>query len=116
MEVHAVGLQIYDCKADPAGKKTWQFREPIATLMREDKTIGRHYAGPTWEIEGSVIVGKVSARAPGKNKDDILWLKLDVTDRRGNGPLKDVTTIQRNTEGGAAEEEACDDDGALWKP
>lgn len=111
LEVHAIGSQIYECKADASGKLSWQFREPIATLLRDDKTIGRHYAGPTWEIEGSVVVGKVAARAPAKDSDDIPWLKLDVTERRGDGPLKDVTTIQRiNTDGGVAEG-GCEDAG-----
>ena len=104
LEVHAIGSQIYECKADSNGKLGWQFREPIATLLRDGKTIGRHYAGPTWEIDGSIVVGKVAARVPTKDNDDIPWLKLDVTDRRGDGPLKDVTTIQRiNTDGGTAD-------------
>lgn len=111
LEVHAVGAQIYECKADSNGKRVWQFREPIATLLREGKTIGRHYAGPTWEIGGSIVVGKVVARASSKDDDDIPWLKLDVTDRRGEGPLKDVTTIQRiNTGSGTAEGE-CEEAG-----
>ena len=38
-------------------------------------------------------------------------MKLDVADRRGDGPLKDVTTIQRiNTDGGTAAGE-CGDAG-----
>jgi hypothetical protein len=111
LEVHAIGAQIYECKADPNGKLSWQFREPIATLIRDGKTIGRHYAGPSWEIEGSVVVGKVVARTPGKDDDDIPWLKLEVTEKRGDGPLKDVTTIQRiNTDGGTAEKE-CKESG-----
>lgn len=104
-QVHAEGAQIYECKADAAGKLTWQFREPIAALFRDGKTVGRHYAGPTWEdVDGSAIVGKVIGRAPGASSEDIPLLKLEVTDRRGTGALTEVTAIQRvNTDGGVAE-------------
>jgi len=113
LQVHAEGAQIYECKADSSGKLTWQFREPIASLFNEAKTIGRHYAGPTWEIEGGAIVAKVAGRAPGTSSKDIPWLKLDVTEHRGAGPLKDVTTVQRmNTKGGNTEG-ACQKAGEL---
>jgi hypothetical protein len=101
LQVHAEGAQVYECKADSGGRLNWQFREPIATLVAEGKTIGRHYAGPSWEIGASAVVGKVVGRAPGATSKDILWLKLNVAEQRGGGPLKDVTTIQRiNTKGG----------------
>jgi Protein of unknown function (DUF3455) len=100
-ETHAVGAQIYECKADAAGRSTWQFREPIAALIRAGTTAGRHYAGPTWEIDGGAVVGKVAARAPGATPKDIPWLKLDISERRGDGPLNAATIVQRvNTEGG----------------
>src|SRR5438270_6279500 len=63
LQVHAEGAQIYECKADSSGKLTWQFREPVASLFSDGKTAGRHYAGPTWEIEGSAVVGKAAGRA-----------------------------------------------------
>jgi hypothetical protein len=102
---HAEGAQVYECKADTAGKLVWQFREPIATLFDDGKTVGRHYAGPNWELaDGSALVGKVAGRAPGANPNDIPLLKLAVTAQRGNGHLTGVTTIQRlNTKGGAAD-------------
>jgi hypothetical protein len=43
---HAEGAQVYDCKPDASGKLAWQLREPIATLLRDGVTMGRHYAGP----------------------------------------------------------------------
>jgi len=103
--LHAHGAQVYECKADAAGKLAWQFREPIATLFEDGKTVGRHYAGPNWELaDGSAIMGKVVARAPGATDKDIPLLKLEVTSRRGTGRLAEVTTIQRiNTKGGVAE-------------
>src|SRR5712671_2888207 len=64
--IHAQGAQLYECKADASGKPTWEFREPIATLLAGGMTVGRHYAGPTWELaDGSAISGKVIGRAPG---------------------------------------------------
>lgn len=111
---HAGGAQIYECKAGSDGKLSWTFREPIATLLLDGKTVGRHYAGPTWEsVDGSAVTGKSAASAPGKTKNDIPWLKLDVVTRRGSGALADVTTVQRiNTEGGAAQG-PCDRAGAF---
>jgi hypothetical protein len=113
-QVHAQGAQIYECKADAAGKLAWQFREPIASLFRDGKTVGRHYAGPNWEdADGSAIVAKVAGRAPGATPKDIPLLKLEVTDRRGSGALTPVSAVQRiNTRGGAAEG-ACDKAGDL---
>jgi hypothetical protein len=92
----------------------WVFREPIATLLADGKTIGRHYAGPNWEhSDGSAVVGKVAASAPGAMPDDIPWLRLEVISRRGNGILSGVTTVQRiNTKGGKLDG-ACDKAGAL---
>ncbi len=109
----AEGAQVYECKADAGGRLTWQFREPIATLLLDGKTVGRNYAGPSWEHgDGSVLVGRVVGRAPGAGPRDIPWLKLEVTEHRGSGFLSSVTTIQRiNTQGGAAEG-ACDTAGA----
>ena len=46
-EAHAEGAQIYQCKADAGGNVIWQFREPIASLFEGEKTVGRHYGGPT---------------------------------------------------------------------
>jgi Protein of unknown function (DUF3455) len=113
LTVHAEGAQIYDCKAGEGGKLAWQFREPIATLIENGKTVGRHYVGPTWEhMDGSRIVGKPVARANGATPKDIPWLKLEAVDARGAGALTGVTVIQRiNTQGGQIEG-TCDRAGA----
>src|ERR1700680_4686978 len=102
LTVHAEGAQIYECKAGSAGKLAWAFREPIATLLADGKTVGRHYAGPNWEYsDGSAVVGKAVGNAPGATANDIPWLKLEVASRRGSGVLTAVTTVQRiNTQGG----------------
>jgi hypothetical protein len=105
LTVHAEGAQVYECKADAGGKLTWQFRKPIATLMADGKTVGRHYAGPTWEhVDGSRVQGKPAGRAPGATAADIPWLKLDAVEPHGPGVLAGVATIQRiNTKGGQFE-------------
>ena len=86
--LHAEGAQVYECKTESGGKLVWQFREPIATLLLDGKTVGRHYAGPTWEHgDGSAVVGKPVGRAPAATPQDIPWLRLEVTERRGSGAL-----------------------------
>jgi hypothetical protein len=114
LTVHAEGAQVYECKAGADGKLGWVFREPIATLLADGKTLGRHYAGPNWEhSDGSAVVGKVVGNAPGAGPNDISWLKLDVASRRGSGVLTPVTTVQRiNTQGGKLEG-TCDKAGAF---
>jgi uncharacterized protein DUF3455 len=112
--IHAEGAQIYECKADSGGKLTWQFREPIAALMIDGKTVGRHFAGPSWELaDGSAVTGKVAGRASGASAKDIPLLKLGVTSQRGAGQLTGASSIQRiNTKGGTAEG-ACEQGGAF---
>jgi hypothetical protein len=113
LSVHAEGAQIYECKAGLEGKLAWAFREPIATLMADGKTIGRHYAGPNWEhVDGSAVLGKASGNAPGATPSDIPWLKLEVISRRGSGTLSGVTTVQRINTAGGILEGPCDKAGA----
>jgi hypothetical protein len=114
LSVHAEGAQVYECRAGADGKLGWAFREPIATLLADGKTVGRHYAGPNWEhSDGSAVVGKVVGNAPGTTPNDIPWLKLDVATHRGSGVLTPVTTVQRiNTKGGKLAG-ACDTAGSF---
>ena len=108
--LHAAGAQLYECKLNSsnkpeAGALTWQFREPIATLMLDGKSVGRHYAGPTWDYyDGSGVKGKTTASTPGATPNDIPWLKIEIVDHRNSGILSNVTTIRRiNTRGGLAQ-------------
>jgi hypothetical protein len=112
--LHAEGAQVYECKPNQAGQLVWQFREPIATLLDGTRTIGRHYAGPQWELaDGSALEARVSGRAAGATPLDIPLLKLEVAASRGAGLLAGVTTIQRiNTRGGTADG-ACPAAGAM---
>jgi Protein of unknown function (DUF3455) len=115
LSLHAEGAQVYECKAGADGKLAWAFREPIATLMEDGKTVGRHYAGPSWEYsDGSAVVGKMAGSAPGATPNDIAWLKLDVASRRGSGVLTPVTTVQRINTAGGKLDGACDKAGT-WR-
>lgn len=112
--LHAEGAQVYECKAGADGKLAWTFREPIATLFLDGKTVGRHYAGPNWEhIDGSAVIGKVAGDAPGTTTKDIPWLKLAVTAHRGHGVLSGVTTVQRVNTSGGVMTGGCDKAGAF---
>jgi len=114
LTVHAEGAQVYECKAGGDGKLGWAVREPVATLLADGKTVGRHYAGPNWEhSDGSAVVGKAAGNAPGAAPNDIPWLKLSVVSSRGSGTLTGVTTVQRiNTQGGKLDG-ACDKAGSF---
>jgi Protein of unknown function (DUF3455) len=112
--LQAEGAQVYECKAGADGKFAWAFREPIATLLLDGKTVGRHYAGPNWEhMDGSAVVGKVAGNAPGKTPNDIPWLKLEVTAQRGSGTLTGMTTVQRINTHGGVHTGACDKAGTF---
>lgn len=109
-----VGAQIYECKAGADGKLAWVFREPIAALFQNGKTVGRHYAGPTWEdVDGSAVVGKASGNAPGATPNDVPWLKLDVVSHRGSGILANVGVVQRLDTKGGVFSGSCDKAGDL---
>jgi hypothetical protein len=112
--LHAEGAQVYECKADAQGRLVWTFREPVATLIRDGRTVGRHYAGPHWELDtGDLVAGRVTGRAPGATPADIPLLRLEVTTRRGGGPVGTATTIQRLATQGGALEGPCERAGAF---
>jgi hypothetical protein len=112
--VHAAGAQIYECKAEASGATNWVFREPIATLVQDGRTIGHHYVGPTWELtDGDMVQGRQSAAAPGAGPGDVALLKLDVAQHHGGGVLKDAKLVLRlNTRGGVLKGE-CPKAGEL---
>jgi hypothetical protein len=101
---HAEGAQLYQCSLDADRKLEWRFREPIASLIFDGTTVGRHYAGPTWEHkDGSMVKAKVVGTTPAATPDDIPWLRLEVVSQLGDGALYGVTRVQRiNTRGGTA--------------
>ncbi len=111
---HAEGVQVYECTLGSDAKLTWQVREPIATLIFDGSTVGRHYAGPYWEhMDGSVVRARAVGSTPAKTLDDLPWLKLDVVSQRGKGVLSGVTMVQRvNTQGGVVQG-TCDEPGSF---
>jgi hypothetical protein len=112
--LHAEGAQIYECKAGADGKLAWVFREPIATLILDGKTVGRHYAGPNWDhVDGSGVTGRVVANAAGRTVNDVAWLKLEATGHRGDGIFASVTTIERTNTAGGVMSGMCDQAGVL---
>jgi Protein of unknown function (DUF3455) len=102
LKVIGRGSQNYVC--DQATAK-WTFRDPTATLNRHGRTIGVHYAGPTWELFDASRVtarGIVTVPAPNPTKD-IPWLLLQSTGNAGSGVLSTADYIQRlHTRGGVA--------------
>jgi len=109
-EAHAKGFQVYTCKND-GGKYAWTLKGPDAELFdKKGKTVGRHFAGPTWEwSDKSQVTGKMVAGAPSPDADSVAWLLLAATGHSGEGVLSKVTNIQRlNTKGGKAPAGGCD--------
>jgi Protein of unknown function (DUF3455) len=112
--LHAEGAQIYECKPDSSKPPalTWQFREPIATLIVGGQSIGRHYVGPSWDlVDGGGVRGRVVTSIPAPAGNDIPWLELEVVDHHNKGILSDAVTVLRiNTKGGLAQG-SCESDG-----
>jgi len=109
-EAHAKGFQVYSCKND-GNAYVWTLKGPDAELFdKEDKKVGRHFAGPTWEwSDHSQVTGKMMTSAPSPNADSIPWLLLAAIGHSGEGVLAHVTNIQRlNTKGGKAPAGGCD--------
>jgi hypothetical protein len=78
------------------------------------RTVGRHYAGPTWEhADGSSVTAKVVGTAPGATAADIPWLKLEVAERRGSGALAGADVVQRINAAGGVLHGACERAGSL---
>lgn len=102
LEVHGVGAQIYECKPAADGQGIWTFREPIASLFKDGRSMGRHYAGPSWELtDGGAITGRLAVSLPAASPNDVPLLKLDVVAHRGGGALTNATLVLRlDTHGG----------------
>ena len=108
----AQGVQVYACKpkADDASAFAWTFVAPEATLAEGGATVGRHYAGPTWESSSdrSSVRGTARQRQDG-GAGNIPWLLLAATPAETPGRFAGVTSVQRvATKGGVEPTEACD--------
>lgn len=107
---HAIGTQIYECKAGEQGKMGWVFVAPEAELFNaRNEKVGTHGAGPHWTaLDGSKTIGTVKARSNGQRAADIPWLLLAAKSAGTPGKMANVTSVQRiNTEGGNAPANGC---------
>jgi Protein of unknown function (DUF3455) len=110
LKTSAAGTQIYECRAKAGSAPAWVFLAPDADLYDDQgRVVGRHYAGPTWELpDGSRVKGEVERRADGTAPGSIPWLLLGATSTGGPGQLAGTTSIQRiHTRGGAAPKDGC---------
>jgi Protein of unknown function (DUF3455) len=109
---HAAGSQIYTCGKGDDGKPQWTLKGPEAQLRNaQGALVGHHAAGPAWKhIDGSSVIGKMTAKAPSPDADSIPWLLVTVVSHDGKGAFERVTSIQRiHTRGGVAPPAAkCD--------
>ena len=97
------GDQVYGCLND-----RWALKAPDATLVdQEGSVIGRHFAGPTWQLnDGSWVRGKAIAEKAAPDATAVPWLLLESVG--GTGRLEAVRFIQRTeTRGGIAPDGSC---------
>lgn len=114
MTVGATGVQVYECRAGADGRLAWAFKEPRADLTQGGKVIGRHYAGPHWELpDGSVVKAAPVARADAPAAGDIPWLRLDVVESRGSGRLTGTKVVLRTNTKGGTHAGPCSEAGKL---
>ena len=110
LEAPAIGVQIYTCGKMESGAFGWIFKAPEAQLFdTQNKLIGKHYAGPTWEgLAGEKVVGAVKANMPAPDRNSTPWLLLDITSSAGPGLLTQAKGILRvSTTGGLPAGQTC---------
>jgi hypothetical protein len=113
LQARARGVQVYRCSAGKTSAPpfAWTLVGPDATLYDEKgAAIGKHSAGPTWELtgDGSKVTGEVQARAV-VAADAVPWLRLNVVTNAGVGVLAGAKLVQRTeTAGGVAPATGCD--------
>jgi hypothetical protein len=103
LKAQGKGDQIYGCV-----EGNWMLIGPDAKLFNErGNVIGRHYAGPTWQLnDGSLVGGKAISKTAPSDAQSVPWLLLKASS--GTGKFKAVTFIQRlDTRGGAAPSTPC---------
>jgi hypothetical protein len=106
------GDQVYGCV-----NGSWVLKAPDARLLdQEGSVIGRHFAGPTWQLnDGSWVKGKAVAQQVAPDATGVPWLLLESID--GTGRLRAVRFIQRTeTDGGRAPDGSCSQDAIRKVP
>lgn len=97
------GDQVYGCVDG-----RWTLKAPDARLLnQEGVVIGRHFAGPTWQLDdGSWVKGKAVAKQVAPDAAAVPWLLLESVG--GTGRLGTVRFIQRTeTHGRNAPDGSC---------
>jgi hypothetical protein len=97
------GDQVYGCVDG-----RWALSAPDAKLVnQEGSVIGRHFAGPTWQLnDGSWVKGKAIAKQAAPDATAVPWLLVESVG--GAGRLGTVRFIQRTgTHGGSAPDGSC---------
>ncbi|MFZ0306114.1 MAG: DUF3455 domain-containing protein [Terracidiphilus sp.] len=104
------GVQIYTCASTPAATK-WMLKAPDAKLLdASGRSIGSHFAGPTWKLnDGSQVQGELVASRPSPEAGSVAWLLLRAKDGTATGALANVAFIRRTeTHDGAAPASGCE--------
>jgi hypothetical protein len=97
------GDQVYGCV-----NGSWALQAPDAKLLdKSGAVIGRHFAGPTWQLnDGSWVKAKAVAKQVAPDATAVPWLLLEAVG--GTGRLAAVRFIQRTgTIGGNAPGGGC---------
>jgi hypothetical protein len=97
------GDQVYGCV-----NGHWASKDPDAKLLNQKgSVIGRHFAGPTWQLnDGSWVKGRAIAKQIAPDATAVPWLLLESVG--GSGRLRPVRFIQRTgTHGGNAPDGSC---------
>ena len=106
------GDQVYGCV-----NGNWVLTAPDAPLLnQEGSVIGRHFAGPTWQLnDGSWVKGRAIAKQGAPDATAVPWLLLESVG--GTGRLGTVRFIQRTeTHGGNAPDGSCSQSTVLRVP
>ncbi len=109
LQARGDGVQIYTCTSKE-GEAKWVLKAPDAKLLdASGKSIGNHFAGPTWKLDdGSQVQGELVTSSPSPEAGSVAWLKLRAKAGTATGMLGDVTLIRRTeTHGGAAPTTGC---------
>lgn len=106
------GDQVYGC-----ANGHWALKAPDAMLLnQEGAVIGRHFAGPTWQLDdGSLVKGKAVAEELAPDKPAVPWLLLESVG--GSGRLGTMRFIQlTGTHGGNAPGGSCSESATRRVP
>ena len=111
LRVLGSGDQVYGCI-----NGNWTLKAPDAKLLnQEGSVIGRHFAGPTWQLnDGSSVKGKVLAKvAP--DATTVPWLLLEAVGATGRfGPVRFIQRTE--THGGTAPDGNCTENATRRVP